>query len=232
MLLGASTEDGKGNITAYAGIRDNQKVTASRSRLFRLLPEPDNKRRRARALVQLRRFGDELPRLLLYAEWHHSRSTRRRAIPSARSTRHGPLQLRSAEPLPAAGSSLQPRCDGSLRVGPRRGRLHAAHVHRLFVDCTDRAGWKLLQLQFRQLRQPIPLSAATGLVGCTRGGHSLRSSQAFCISRAATSKAAVASSHSKIVRSARWSVVRGDITPAWNYDASVQYSRLVADIRR
>ena len=37
-MMGATTEDGRGNITAYGGVRDNEEVLQARPRLFGLLP--------------------------------------------------------------------------------------------------------------------------------------------------------------------------------------------------
>ena len=60
ITMGVSTEDGRGNITAYAGVRDNKTGAAERPRLLGLLAgrEPDD-------VVRVRRLGDELPGLLL-----------------------------------------------------------------------------------------------------------------------------------------------------------------------
>ena len=102
-MMGVSTEDGRGNITAYAGVRDNKKVL-QRDRDYSacsLDREPDD-------FVRLRRLGDELPGVLLRRRpTAFSPSTRRPAIRSGRSmTDHRPVQLRSDEPLPASGHAL------------------------------------------------------------------------------------------------------------------------------
>ncbi len=82
VLMGVSTEDGRGNITAYAGVRDNDEVL-QRDRDFSAcsLSATSN------TTTSFRCGGSahELPGLLLSRRATRSRSTRRPATPSVRS---------------------------------------------------------------------------------------------------------------------------------------------------
>ena len=56
VMMGVSTEDGRGNITAYAGVRDNEQVL-QRDRDYSACSLNANPTR----VLRLRRLGDELP---------------------------------------------------------------------------------------------------------------------------------------------------------------------------
>ncbi len=80
VTMGVSTEDGRGNITAYAGVRDNDKVL-QRDRDYSACSLNANPTQS----FSLRRLGDELPGIFLLSGRHfHDRPDHRQHVPAVR----------------------------------------------------------------------------------------------------------------------------------------------------
>ena len=221
-MVGVNSGDGRGNITAYATVFDSKQVL-QRDRDYSacsLDPNPDGLLRLRRFLGRRGRIVHGLRDLLLHGRY-------RGRLPQFRPATR-PLQLRSAEPLPASGAPLQHRCDGSLRVRRTRRRVHPADVQRLRVDRPDRPGRQLLQLVDHQLRQPVPAGRQPGDIGCdaaaSRGRH-----RSPCTSGGATWKAAGGSRSFANNSFRAVAGVRGAINDGWGYDVSAQYSSVSAN---
>ena len=147
-LVGATTEDGRGNITAFATVRDNEEVL-QRDRDYSacsLNPTVDvydgDRVRLVRCGGSSTSYPGRFPASLTTTDdvrLRYGRSDDREHVPGPFDSATGPVQLRADQLLPAARHALQPRRDGPLRARRVRGRLHAADVHRLRVDRADRA---------------------------------------------------------------------------------------------
>ncbi len=119
ITIGVSTDDGRGNITAYASYQDNKEVL-QRDRDYSACSlgheQPDG-------LVRVRRIEHVLPRAVHRTSCRpirrlhcgHGRATGN--LPRLRQHQPGSVQLRPAQSLPASRHPLQPGRDGPLRAG-------------------------------------------------------------------------------------------------------------------
>ena len=120
ITMGVSTDDGRGNITAYVSYQDNKQIlqrdrdfsacslaTGNPTDVVRVRRlRHGRSRARSRTSCPLSQGGYQL----------HASTRRRGKLPSVQH-RHGSVQLRSAQPLPASRHALQPGRDGPLRAG-------------------------------------------------------------------------------------------------------------------
>ena len=136
ITIGVSTDDGRGNITAYASYQDNKEVSCSgtaTSRLARWAASPTSAAAAGsftafpgrftdfgsnsnattgpdRTLAPQTSSGQPLVAVL------QSGGHRQGHVPEVRQC-DGSVQLRSGQSLPASGHPLQPRRNGPLRAG-------------------------------------------------------------------------------------------------------------------
>ena len=181
LTVGVSTEDGRGNITAYASYQDN-KAILQRDRDYSACALDVNPTVSfacgGSGTAFPGRFtdlgansnasngpdgtpgtADDVPDTNPLPTFNQSLNGKR--LPRLRQ-RDRPVQLRSAQLFPASGQALQPGRDGSLRVGAVRRPVHPADVHGRSLGGADRARRHLPRRHHDdQLRQPVPVGAAS-----------------------------------------------------------------------
>jgi outer membrane receptor protein involved in Fe transport len=230
LIMGVSTEDGRGNITAYASYQDNHEVL-QRDRDFSACSLDVNPTvsfacggSSTAFPGPLHDFGSTQREQRSGRQASGRLTTCRIPIRCRRSTRRSdgndvprfnaePTSTTSArQPLPASRHALQPGRDGSLRAGTVRRPVHPADVHGRSLGRADRARRHLHRRHLDdQLRQPVPVGAAgdDDRLRCSRrrrrrpdGPPALIRTSCRCTSAVVTSKAVVVSRTSTTRRSA------------------------------
>ena len=101
VLMGVNSEDGRGNLTAYAGVPRQRRSAAGRPRLLGLLAQPDQQYRARRSLAAVRRRATRATSITQRRRSFTIDSDDRQHVPAVQ-CRYRRVQLRPAQPLPAS----------------------------------------------------------------------------------------------------------------------------------
>ena len=195
VLMGVSTEDGRGNITAYAGVRNNDEVL-QRDRDFSACSlGRDRQRRRVYVRAAAARARRSPAR---------SRTSRTYSFTSIRPTGNTfrTVQCQRWTSTTSVRSNHYQRPDrryslgalGHYELTEQRRRLHAVDVHGLSSIAQIAPGGNFFDSNSINCDNPLLSAQQLGAAfGCTAAPIVRRAARCRCTSPAATSKAAAAS---------------------------------------
>ncbi len=160
--MGVSTEDGRGNITAYAGVRDNKKVL-QRDRDYSACSLNANPTVSFACGGSATSFPGYFyvvpvrPAMLSPIDAGDAAIRSGRSMTNTDLYNFGPTNHYQRPDTRYTLGAM-----GHYELARVRGRLHAVDVHGLRVGRPDRSGRQLLRHQHDQLRQPAAVRTAAG----------------------------------------------------------------------
>ena len=230
--MGVSTEDGRGNITAYAGVRDNKPVLQG-DRDYSACSLDAN------PTASFACGGSDdpgaSPAISTAAAGVHDRLGYGQHVPATTSRTSDRYNFGPAQLLPASGHALQRWARWATTSWPK---LADVYTQLMFTDYTSVAqiapGGNFFDTNTINCDNPFLSAQQLSDDRLRHGGRRMQcgrqsGDRSDVHRRVVTSKAAAVSSRSRTPRSARCSACAAQITEAWDYDASAQYSAVSAD---